>query len=77
MPTAVRPGFFVLPLLTTAAHCCRPSPLHPPAGANSDISLADLRGQARAAAAKNAHPLAVSPDTWQEVGAGRLCVQEA
>ena len=58
---------------------CRPlllcaSPLHPPAGANSDISLADLRGQARAAAAKNAHPLAVSPDTWQEVGAGRLCV---
>lgn len=38
-----------------------PTPLA--AGANSDITLADLRGQGKQAR----HPLAISQDTWQEV----------
>lgn len=33
------------------------------AGANSDITLADLRGGGRSAR----HPLAVKAETWQEV----------
>jgi hypothetical protein len=35
-----------------------------PAGANSDVTMSDLRGPG-----KHPHPLAVKPETWQEVGA--------
>lgn len=41
-----------------------PSRTVPNAGGNSDITLNDLRGGARSAR----HPLAVKPQTWQEVG---------
>lgn len=41
-----------------------PSCTVPNAGGNSDITLNDLRGGARSAR----HPLAVKPQTWQEVG---------
>ena len=37
----------------------------PPAGANSDVTMSDLRGPG-----KHPHPLAVKPETWQEV---RVC----
>jgi hypothetical protein len=47
--------------MPAAAAASRPQLLA--AGANSDVTMSDLRGPG-----KHPHPLAVKPETWQEVG---------